>query len=123
MERFDQRDPEAPFIEITKLKQSGNLETYIYEFLKLSVMVPNLSVARRVYMPIDGLVEPLHEFINSTKSTTLQDAIERDRDIQYALPRAKETFQQKPFFPSKGKDEKAHPSKESQNKVPLSDDI
>ena len=39
------------------------------------------------------------------------------------MPRAKATFQQKPTFPSKGKDEKDHPLKEIQNKVPLTDDV
>ena len=43
MERFDQRDPEAPFMGLAKLKQPGNPKTYISKFLKLYVMVPNLS--------------------------------------------------------------------------------
>ena len=66
---------------LSKLKQSGNLETYIYEFLKVYFMVPDLSAARRVYMFIDGLEEPLHGLVKSTKPTTLQDAIERARDL------------------------------------------
>ena len=86
-------------------------------------MVPNLFVARMVYMFIDGLAEPLHGLVKSTKPTTVQDAIERARDLQDALPKAKATFQQKPTFPSKGKYEKARLSKESQSKVPLSDDV
>ena len=55
MERFDRRDPEAPFMGLENLKQSGNPKTYISEFLKLFVMVHDLSTARRVYMFIDGL--------------------------------------------------------------------
>ena len=55
------------------------LETYISEFLKLSVMVPDLSTTRRVYMFVDGLAEPLYGLVKSTKPTTLQDAIERAR--------------------------------------------
>ena len=112
MERFDRRDTEAPFMGPSKLKQS-----------KLLVMVLDLSTASRVYMFIDGLPEPLHGLVKSTKPTTLQYAIERDRDLQDALPRENSTFQQKPTFPSKGNDEKAHPSKESQKKAPLSDDV
>ena len=81
MESFDRRDPEVPFMGLAKLKQSGNPETYISEFLKLSVMVPDLSTTRRVYMFIDGLEELLHGLVNSTKPTTLQDAIERARDL------------------------------------------
>ena len=79
-------------------------------------MVPDLSAARRVYMFIDGLDEPLHGLVKSTKTTTLQDSIERARDIQYALPKEKATFQHKPSFPSKGKEEKAAPSKGIQYK-------
>ena len=56
-------------------------------------MVLDLSTARRVYIFIDGLEEPLHGLIKSTKPTTLQDAIEMARDIQDAFPKAKETFQ------------------------------
>ena len=55
VETFDMKDPETPFMSLAKLKQSGNAETYISEFLRLSVMVPDLSAARRVYMFIDGL--------------------------------------------------------------------
>ena len=61
--------------------------------------------------------------VKSTKPTTLQDSIERARYLQDALPKAKETFHHKPSFPSKGKDEKAPLSKESQNKKPLDDDV
>ena len=74
-------------------------------------------------MFINGLEEPLHGLVKSNKPTTLQDAIERARDLQYAFPKAKATIQQKPTFPSKGKDEKAPLSKESQSKLPLSDDV
>ena len=86
-------------------------------------MVPDLSATRMVYMFIDGLEEPLHGLVKSTKPTTLQDVIERARYLQDALPKEKATFQPKPTFPSKGKDEKPPLSKESQNKVPLSDDV
>ena len=34
-------------------------------------MVPDLSAARRVYMFIDGLDEPLHGLVKSTKPTTV----------------------------------------------------
>ena len=123
VERFDRRDPKTPFMGLARLKQSSNPETYISKFLRLYVMVPNLSASRRVYMFIDGLEKPLHGLVKYTKPTTLQDAIERAIDLQDALPKAKVTFQQKPNFPSKGKYEKAPFSKESQNKVPLSDDV
>ena len=86
-------------------------------------MVLELSAAIRLFKFIDGLDEVLHGLVKSTKPTTLQYAIERARDLQDALPKAKETFQHKPSFPSKGKYEKAPISKKSQNKKPLDDDV
>ena len=83
-ERFDWKDPEEHFVELTKLKQTRSPETYISEFLKLSVMVPDLSVARRVYMSIEGFAEPLRGLVRSTRPTTLQDAVGRTRDLQDA---------------------------------------
>ena len=67
VERFDRRDPEAPFMGLAKLKQSGNPETYTSKFLRLSVMVPDLSTTRRVYMFIYGLDEPLHGLVKSVE--------------------------------------------------------
>ena len=54
-------------------------------------MVPNLSIARRVYMFIDDLDEPLHGLVKYTKPTTLHDAIERARDLQDALLKSNAT--------------------------------
>ena len=44
VERFDPRDPKAHFVELTKLKKIGDLETYISEFINLSVMISDLTV-------------------------------------------------------------------------------
>ena len=123
VERFDRKDPEAPFMSLANLKQSGNAKSYISKFLRLSVMVPDLSPARRVYMFIDGLDEPLHGLVKYSKPITLHNAIERARDLQYALPKVKETFQNKPYYVSKWKEEKAAPSKESSFKKPLDIEI
>ena len=74
-------------------------------------------------MFIDGLDEPIHGLANFTKPNNLQDAIERARDLQDALPKENEIFHHKPSFPSKGKDEKAPLSKGSQYKKALDDDV
>ena len=81
VERFDRRDPEEHFVELTKLKQTGRPDTYILEFLRLSVMVLDLSTARMIYMFIDGLAEPLRGLVRSTRPATLHDAVERTRDL------------------------------------------
>lgn len=89
LERFERRDPEEHFGELTRLKQMGSVETCISEFLRLSVMVLDLFEARRVFMFVEGLGEPLSGLVKSNSPTTLQDVVERARDLQDALPRAK----------------------------------
>ena len=88
-----QKRSEAPFMGLAKLKHSSNPETCIFEFLRLSVMVLDLFAARRVYMFIDGLEEPLHGLVNYTKPTTLEYSIKRDGELQYVFPKANATFQ------------------------------
>ena len=87
IKRFDRRDPEEYFVELTRLKQTGSPETYIADFLRISVMVPDLSTAWMIYMFVEGLAEPLRGLVKSTRPATLQDAIRRTRDLQDALPR------------------------------------
>ena len=67
-------------------------------------MVSDLTMTRRVCMFIDGLVEPVHGLVKSTRPTTLPEAIERVRDLQHALPKEKAPFQQKFSSQAKGKD-------------------
>lgn len=81
MERFDWRDPEQHFVELTKLKQTGSPETYIADFLRVLVMVLDLSTTQRIYMYVEGLAEPLRGLVRSARLTTLQDAINRTRDL------------------------------------------
>ena len=71
MERFDRRDPEQHFVELTRLKQSRSPETYIADFLRVSVMLPDLFAARMIYMFVEGLAEPLRGLIRSTRPATL----------------------------------------------------
>ena len=92
MERFDRRDPEQHFVELTRLKQIGSLETYIAGFLRVSVMVPDLSTARRVYMYIEGLAKSLRGLVPSNRPATLQDTISRSRDLQDVLPRTRTPY-------------------------------
>ena len=95
MERFDRRDPKQHFVELMRLKQTGSPETYIVDFLRVSVMVLDLSMAWRVYMYVEGLTEPLQGLVRSTRPATLQDAISRTRDLQDALPRTRTPYPQR----------------------------
>ena len=93
MEIFDPRDPEAHFVKLTKLKQEGDLEDYIAEYLQLSVMVSNLTMSRKVCMFINGVVETLQGLVKCTKKTTLLEAMEKARDLQHTLPKVKTLLQ------------------------------
>ena len=84
LERFDKKDPKEKFGELTKLKQTGSPKTYIFEFLRLSVMVPDLSEPRKTFMFIDGLAEPLRGLVRSTRPITLQDIVGRTWDLHNA---------------------------------------
>ena len=123
MERFEQRDLEQHFVELTRLKQTGSLETYIADFLRISVMVPYLSTTQRIYMFVEGLAEPLRGLVRSTKPATLQDAISRTRDLQDVLPRTWTPYPQRQPFQSKGKDVRIPPPKGNPERVQIEDDV
>ena len=122
VERFDRKDPEEHFVELTKLKQTENPETYNFEFLRLPVIVLDLSAARRIYMFIDRLAEPLRGLVKSSRPATLQDAVGRTRVLQEALPRTRAPFPQRPAFQPKGKDARVPPQKGNQGRGPLDND-
>ena len=67
MEQFDKKGQEASFRELTQLRQTSNPEQYFSDFLCVSVMVPDLSEARRVYRFIEGLLEPLRGLVKSRR--------------------------------------------------------
>eukprot|EP00253_Pinus_taeda_P003165 PITA_03165 len=96
MEQFDRRDPEQHFVELTRLKQTGSPETYIADFLRVSVMVPDLSTARRVYMT---------------------------RDLQDVLPKTQTPYPQRQPFQSKGKDVRIPPPRGNPGRVQINDDV
>ena len=90
---------------------------YITDFLRVSVMVPDLSAAQMIYMFVEGLAEPLWGLIRSTRPATLQDAIGRTRDLQDALPKTRTPYPQRQAFQPKGKDVRIPPPKGNQGRV------
>ena len=46
--RFDQRDPDISFCELSHIKKVGIHESYISEFQKVAVMVIDISKARLI---------------------------------------------------------------------------
>eukprot|EP00253_Pinus_taeda_P004466 PITA_04466 len=78
IERFDRRDPEQHFVELTRLKQTGSLETYIADFLRVSVMVPDLSTAWRIYMYVEGCAAGKAHFIKVFSESSGEEDEEDD---------------------------------------------
>jgi hypothetical protein len=59
MERFDRRDPELHFKDLTQLRQTRSIEAFIIEFQRKAVAVSNISAHRLVMLFIEALTEPL----------------------------------------------------------------
>jgi len=81
MDRFDQGDLELHFRKLTQLKKMGSPKSYIEEFHKVVVMVPDVCQARLIMLFIEGLMEPLRGWVKDFKPSNLQEAIWRTRDL------------------------------------------
>ena len=57
MERFDKRDLEIHFRELSQLKQIGSVEAFISEFQRVAVMVTDMSESRLVMLFTKALTE------------------------------------------------------------------
>jgi hypothetical protein len=70
---------------LAHLKQIGSPEAFISKFQRLAVMVVDIFEARLVMLFIEGLSEPLHGWVKAYKLSTLQDAVNRARDLETLL--------------------------------------
>jgi len=71
LERFERRDLEEHFGELMRLKQIGSVDAYFFEFLRVSMMVPDLLETKRVFLFLEGLTEPLRGLVRPNRATTL----------------------------------------------------
>lgn len=81
IDRFDREDHELHFKEITQMKQTGSTEAFIEDFQRVAVKVPDMSKSRLLMIYTEALNEPLCGWVKAFKPRTLQDAIERTRDL------------------------------------------
>jgi hypothetical protein len=102
IDRFDREDLDRHFRELTQIKQTGSAKTFIEEFQRVSVMVLDVSDSRLLMMYIEGLTEPMRGWVKPFKPVTLQDAIERTRDLVGAAN--KNRFTPKPPIIPRGRD-------------------
>jgi hypothetical protein len=59
MERFDRRDPELHFRDLTQLRQIGSVEAFITEFQRKAVVVSDISEHKLVMLFTEALAKPL----------------------------------------------------------------
>ena len=104
MERFDKRDTKTHFRELAQLKQTGSVEAFISEFQRVVVMLTDVFESRLVMLFTEDLTKPLRGWVKAYKTSTLQDAISRTRDLQDSVPKSR--FSVKTNFPIKDKDKK-----------------
>ncbi|XP_057846650.2 uncharacterized protein LOC131056314 [Cryptomeria japonica] len=111
IERFEKKDPEIHFRELAQLKQYGTIDAYIVEFQRLSVMVTGITERRLVILFSEGLTEPLKGWIKAFDPPTLQEAMKKARNMEWAAPKAK--------FQSNSPFQKRDKGKRPQHRPPL----
>jgi hypothetical protein len=119
MERFDRRDPELHFRDLTQLRQTGSIEAFITEFQRKAMAVSDISEHSLVMLFIEALMEPLRGWVKVFKPHTLQEAILHTRDMGDSALKPK-TFT-KPCVPQRDRDQK-NPQREWKGKPKLDDD-
>ena len=65
-DKFDEKDLEISFREITHVRQTKIPEVYIFEFQNLDLMVINIYEARLILLFTKGLEDPLKGLVKST---------------------------------------------------------
>jgi hypothetical protein len=81
IDKFDREDPKLHFKELTQIRQTGSTKAFIEEFQRVAVMVLDMLESKLLMMYMEGLTKPLHGCVKAFKPITLQDAIERTRDL------------------------------------------
>lgn len=71
MEYFDLRHLKIHFKQLTQFKQTRSLEQYREDFLRLYVMVSDMSEAKRVFLFVEGIVYLLRGLVRLNRHTSL----------------------------------------------------
>ena len=98
IDRFDLKDDEEYFKELSKLKQTKSVNEYIEEFQKVVVMVPDMSEKRIVYLFLDGLEDSVKGLFKAFSPSTLQEAIKRSLQLETCVPMKLATNKKHPNF-------------------------
>lgn len=87
--RFDRKDPEAYFHELTRLKQTSIMDDYVSEFQRLAVMVSDVSDERLMFFFIEGLSESFCGLVRTLELATLEEAIRRALSLEDSTQKGK----------------------------------
>ncbi|KAH9300755.1 hypothetical protein KI387_012338, partial [Taxus chinensis] len=68
------------------LRQTGHVDSYINEFQRIAVMVPEMPERRVVMLFIKGLQDRLRGFVKALKPGTLHEAIQTALDLDTTPP-------------------------------------
>lgn len=109
VDRFDRKDPEAYFQELTRLKQSGTMDEYVFEFQRLAVMVLDVSDKRLTFFFIEGLSDSFHGLVRALEPTTLEDAIWKALSLEDSTKKGKAIIKGAPVGQPKKPFIKANP--------------
>jgi len=79
--RFDRKDVEVYSRDLAQLRQIGKVDSYINEFQRIAVMVPDMIEKRTIMLFVEGLNDKLKGLVKAHKPSTLDDAIELALDL------------------------------------------
>ncbi|KAH9301004.1 hypothetical protein KI387_012587, partial [Taxus chinensis] len=79
---FDRVDPEVHFCELAHLSQQGNVEEYVANFKRLSVMIIDASERKLIVLFVEGLMEPLKGLVCAFDPFSIQEVIKKALDLE-----------------------------------------
>lgn len=109
MDRFDRKDLEAYFQELTMLKQTSTMDEYVTEFQRLAVMVSDVSDKRLTFFFIEGLSNSFSGLVRALEPTTLEDAIWKALSLEDSTKKGKVVIKNAPAGQPKKPFIKANP--------------
>eukprot|EP01018_Ginkgo_biloba_P004218 Gb_09021 [translate_table: standard] len=86
--RFERKDEEY-FRELARIRHQTSVESYVTEFQRVAVMVPNVLERRLTFLSIKGLFKPLKGLVKAFAPSSLQDAIKRALTLEPSTLRSR----------------------------------
>lgn len=84
--RFNRKDVEMYIKELAMIRQHGDVDSYINEFQKVAVMVPDMLEKRVVMLFTEGLHHNLRGLVKAFKPNTLQYVVQMALNLETTHP-------------------------------------